>query len=138
MVIDSRDLSASKHIKLVGFYPGIQNYIRLVKEGDIVLNIGVHIGLEAMIMGKIIGPTGKIYMFEPYQISRNILIKNIYINDLDNISTVYPVAASNRKMTGFLVVELLNTGASNVETDQTYQDKIQQKIINESNVDELR
>ena len=70
-------------------------------------------------LGKIIGPQGKIYFFEPYLISRNILIKNIYINSLNKISTVYPIAASNKRYKTNLIVALKNTGASEVINEMT-------------------
>lgn len=69
-----------------------------------------------MIFGNIIGPKGKIFFFEPYEKSRDILIKNIYINELSDISTVYPVATGNKKMTGYLFIDYENTGATNVES----------------------
>lgn len=34
-----------------------------IKPGNTVLNIGSHIGLEAIVLGKIIGDKGKLYIF---------------------------------------------------------------------------
>jgi len=122
------------YIRRDGFYPGVENYLKFVKEGDVVLNIGSHIGLEAMVFGKIIGPEGRLYLFEPYEVSRNILIKNLYINDLDDIATVYPIAASNQKTTAYLMVAFSNTGGSNVETTES----LKRKNINEHMFNEKR
>ena len=90
---------------------------RFVKEGDTVLNIGSHIGLEAMVLGKIVGPKGKLLIMEPFSISRNMLTKNVHLNRLADITTIYPKGASNKYAKGFLSVDLKNTGASAIFTD---------------------
>ena len=59
------------------------------------------------------------YFFEPYIITRNILIKNIYVNELQERATVYPYAASNTQMKAFLMVNIRNTGGSIVETEES-------------------
>ena len=41
----------------------IKTMARFVKPGDVMMNIGCHIGLEAMVLGQIIGPTGKMFFF---------------------------------------------------------------------------
>ena len=79
-----------------------------------MLIIGSNIGFEGMVIGKIVGPKGKMYFFEPYIISRNILVKNIYINNLKDISTVYPIAASNKKYKTNLIVNMKNTGGAEI------------------------
>jgi len=65
-----------------------------------------------MIMGQIIGPTGKMFFFEPYSVSYRILQKNIFLNNLHRISTMYKMAVSNREQSGYIFVDGLNTGGS--------------------------
>ena len=77
-----------------------------------MLNIGCHIGLEAMILGQILGPTGKLFFFEPYSVSYGILQKNIFLNKLNRISTMYKMAVSNREQNGYIMVDMGNTGGS--------------------------
>jgi hypothetical protein len=36
---------------------------RFVKQGDTIINVGCHIGLESVVMGKQLGPNGRLYMF---------------------------------------------------------------------------
>lgn len=78
---------------------------RFVKEGDTVLNIGSHIGLEAVVMGKIVGGKGRLFMFEPYSVSFSILLKNIYLNELGDIATVYNVGAGNKYDKAYIAVD---------------------------------
>lgn len=71
MYVDSKDQTVSKIIINTGTWqPHFINLIgHLVKPGDNVLNLGSQSGLEAIVMGKIIGPTGKLFIFEPYSFS---------------------------------------------------------------------
>jgi len=46
-------------------------------------------------MGKIVGPTGKLYIFEPYSFSNQLVTKNIEMNALQNITTIYKIGASD-------------------------------------------
>ena len=74
----------------------LRTFGRFVKKGDTVLNIGAHMGLEAIVYGKIIGESGQLFFFEPYSASYNSLVKNVHLNELEDITSVYKVAASNR------------------------------------------
>ena len=84
-----------------------------------MVNIGSQLGFEAMVFGKIIGPKGKMFIFEPSEVTRKILVKNIYLNDHQDITTVYPYAAGNTKTTAYLVINQWNIGASIVQTNET-------------------
>jgi FkbM family methyltransferase len=52
------------------------------KPGDIVLDIGAHIGLFSCIAAKIIGSGGQIFAFEPTPTTNILLKKTIVINEL--------------------------------------------------------
>ena len=97
VVIDRRDAMVSRVIKEEGSFQhdNVRTFGRLVKEGDNILNIGSHIGLECILYAKLAGPKGKLFMFEPYPVTYNILLKNIYLNNLDKRATLYNVAASS-------------------------------------------
>ena len=56
-----------------------------VKEGDIVLDIGAHIGLFAACAATITGRKGKVYAFEPSADTSELLKKTISINHFENI-----------------------------------------------------
>jgi FkbM family methyltransferase len=85
---------------------------RLVKPGDHVLNLGSQSGLEALVMGKIIGETGKLFIFEPYSFSNSLITKNVEINGLKDITTIYKYGASDEKGMATIKVSYSNTGGS--------------------------
>lgn len=60
VIIDSYDTFVSGAIKESGFWEGknTRTMARFIKEGSTVLNVGSHIGLEAVVFGKIVGNSG--------------------------------------------------------------------------------
>ena len=50
-------------------------------------------------MGKLVGETGKLVLFEPYSVSYKIAVKNVQINGLSEMSTVYKMGAGREKQT---------------------------------------
>jgi hypothetical protein len=65
MYIDQKDFLVSNMIDKTGTWePHFINLIsHIVKAGDNVINLGSQSGLEAVVMGKIVGPTGKLFIF---------------------------------------------------------------------------
>ena len=61
---------------------------RIVRNGDIVVDIGAHIGYYTLIFARLVGPKGKVFAFEPEPNNFNLLIKNIKINGYKNIIPV--------------------------------------------------
>jgi FkbM family methyltransferase len=68
----------------------------LVKEGDTVLDCGANFGYNSVIMSKQIGPTGKLFAFEPQRIIHQQLCGNIILNNIYN-ANVYNIALGNEK-----------------------------------------
>jgi hypothetical protein len=46
-----------------------------------------------------------------------MVLKNVYLNSLANIATVYNVGASNKYSKGYIQVNNMNTGGSEIFTD---------------------
>ncbi len=60
----------------------VQKYL---KPGMTFYDIGANIGYMSMIAARLTGPDGKIIAFEPYELSRDILIHNVKANNFRNI-----------------------------------------------------
>lgn len=85
---------------------------RIVKPGMCILEIGANIGYYTILMGKLVGKDGKIYTYEPYPHSVDILIRNVKLNNLADIVEVHNSAVSNES-----AVQKLYLGkASNVHS----------------------
>ena len=65
-----------------------------VKVGDNVVDLGANIGYFTLILAKLVGPTGKVFAFEPDPRNLTLLKKNIEYNNYKNVIIV-PKAVSN-------------------------------------------
>jgi FkbM family methyltransferase len=93
----------------------------VLRPGDIAVDAGAHIGLFAMHMAAQVGPTGKVYAFEPFDANADLLERSIAENGfLDRI--VFQRAAVGRTSgTATLTFpeETLNTGGAYLLRDGT-------------------
>ena len=58
---------------------------RLLRDGDVVIDIGGNVGYHALLAAKLVGSNGKVITFEPSRIIFDQLCKHIEINKFDNI-----------------------------------------------------
>jgi FkbM family methyltransferase len=68
---------------------------RIVKPGMCILEIGANIGYYTILMGKLVGKNGKIYAYEPYPCSVDILTRNVRLNGFADIVEVHNLAVSS-------------------------------------------
>ena len=116
MYVDDQDGLVSGVIASAGTWePHFINLIaHILKPGDYALNLGSQSGLEALVIGKLVGSTGKLFIFEPYSFSNFLVTKNIEINNLSNIATIYKLGASDKKEKSILRIDTYNTGGSRI------------------------
>ncbi|MBI2133053.1 FkbM family methyltransferase [Candidatus Woesearchaeota archaeon] len=67
-----------------------------VKEGDVVLDIGAHVGYYTLMLARLVGDKGKVYAFEPEPSNFALLRKNVDVNGYGNVVLVN-AAVSNKK-----------------------------------------
>ena len=65
-----------------------------VKDGDNVIDLGANIGYFTLILAKLVGPTGKVFAFEPDPRNLALLKKNVEYNNYKNVIIV-PKAVSD-------------------------------------------
>ena len=68
---------------------------KIIKKGDYVVDIGANIGYYTLFFASLVGPTGKVFAFEPEPKNFSILKKNIENNLLDNV-TIYQKAVGSK------------------------------------------
>jgi FkbM family methyltransferase len=78
---------------LGGFEPKtLKLYSKIVKPGDIVLDIGANIGAHTLPLARLVGDDGKVIAFEPTRYAFEKLSKNIGLNkDLSSRITMHQV-----------------------------------------------
>jgi len=82
-----------------------------VKKDDVVIDIGAHIGLMAVVFGKQVGKNGRVYSFEPTPASFEILQRTIRLNHLNGI--VVPVNKAVSSVSGTAIFNVNNEDVSN-------------------------
>jgi len=82
-----------------------------ITKGMTVIDIGAHIGLYTIAMGKIVKGNGKVYSFEPTPATFNVLQKNIHFNKMNNIVRPINKAVSNAEGTTTFFIN--DTGVCN-------------------------
>ncbi len=58
---------------------------RLVRAGNVVADVGANIGYHTLILSRLVGPSGKVFAFEPNPLSRARLEANLAANNCCNV-----------------------------------------------------
>lgn len=65
-----------------------EKFKEVIKEGDVVVDLGASIGYFTLLASRLVGREGKVYAFEPEPINYSLLVKNIDLNGYDNVVPV--------------------------------------------------
>lgn len=57
-------------------------------QGHDVLDMGAHIGLFTVVMARLVGPTGRVFSFEPTPLTREVLRETVRLNGCEGIVEV--------------------------------------------------
>ena len=84
MFLDSND---SLRLSINGTYSEYETDVmkKIVKKGDVDLDLGANIGYYTLIFAKIVGKNGKVFAFEPDLTNFTLLKKNVEINGYKNV-----------------------------------------------------
>ena len=59
---------------------------RIVKRGDVVVDIGANIGYYVVLLAALVGEEGRVYAFEPEPSNYNLLVRNVAVNACQNVT----------------------------------------------------
>lgn len=76
--------------KVIDFFKNI------LKEDSVAIDAGAYIGTHTLVMGRLVGGTGRVLAFEPHPDIRNKLMDNIKLNNLNNIK-IFGSALSDKE-----------------------------------------
>jgi len=69
--------------------PICTNYLMhsgVLKEGDVVLDVGANIGYYVLVEAQLVGKSGKVYAVEPVRSNFDLLERNVQLNNFKNVS----------------------------------------------------
>ncbi len=84
MLLDSKD---SLHLSIYGYHEPLLTELleKRIRKGDVVLDIGAHIGYQTLNCARAVGRAGKVYAFEPAPENFSLLRKNVERNGYQNV-----------------------------------------------------
>ncbi len=91
------------------------------RPGDVVLDIGAHIGLFTVLLSRLVGPAGRVLSFEPTPYTCAVLRETIRLNSCQSNLEVYQRAVSRRtgRATFFDTGDVLSNANSLVRTHRS-------------------
>jgi FkbM family methyltransferase len=80
--VDTRDIGIAAHLMLDGYWELWQTefILRNVSAGQVVADVGAHVGYFTILMADLVGPTGRVHAFEPNRRLFGLLENNISVN----------------------------------------------------------
>ena len=63
-------------------------FVSLITDGDVVVDLGAHVGYYALLAARRVGPEGRVFAFEPHPDNFRLLVKNIESNFYSNVIPV--------------------------------------------------
>jgi FkbM family methyltransferase len=74
---------------LGGYEPGTTSkFNEILRSGDVVVDIGAHIGYYTLLAARIVGPQGRVFAFEPEPSNYGLLLRNIEANKYQNVTAI--------------------------------------------------
>lgn len=67
----------------------------IIRPGDIVVEIGMYIGVHLVVEARAVGPDGHVYAFEPDRAAVAVATKTLHANGLAERVTIFPAAAGS-------------------------------------------
>jgi FkbM family methyltransferase len=97
-LINRNDVYIGRALQIYGENCGAEGAFlkALIKPGDHVIEVGSNIGSLTIGLAKAVGPSGKVYAFEPQPACYSILHAQIALNQLSNI-VAYPQAVGHER-----------------------------------------
>lgn len=79
------------------YEPPVYSYIKsAIRPGDVVLDIGAHVGLFTILLARWVGVTGRVFAFEPTPLTRAALSDHLALNEVADRVEVVGSAISDR------------------------------------------
>jgi FkbM family methyltransferase len=116
----------------------LHNFLALVRQGDVVWDVGANMGVYSMFAGRKVSTLGRVYCFEPERRMRRILTVNRHVNKLGDRLVIVPLALGNATGKGVLYESAVTTGThSMVKRFDDYRSRDKAIQIEVSRADDL-
>jgi FkbM family methyltransferase len=87
MYLDERDSLRLSVARLIE--PGVTRFVQeAVRPGQVAIDLGANIGYFTLLLGRQVGPAGRVYAFEPDSTNFELLTRNVELNGYSNVTLV--------------------------------------------------
>lgn len=94
---------------------GQEKLMNLCKDGDYIIDVGANIGSVMLNLAKRAGSNGKVYGFEPDLITYDRCLKNILLNNLNNIILINEGLGSEETESFLYITSEYNRGMNKIK-----------------------
>ena len=75
--------------------------LKCIKPGDVVYDVGGHVGYYSVLSSVLAGPTGKVFVFEPRPMNVAFLKRHIKFNGVENVTHIEAAVSDKAGDAGF-------------------------------------
>lgn len=124
------DSSSCRPLFLEGSLEGLETTLfkKATNKGATVIDIGAHIGYYTVLASDLVDRTGKVFAFEPDPKNYEVLVRNININELNNV-TAYQMAVSDRTGILKLFIPPHDSGSSSLWTPDNGREQVEVNVV---------
>jgi FkbM family methyltransferase len=91
------DLQVDKDLWLGNYEPDVAKAIRhFARPGAIAYDLGANLGYTTLLLARALGPSGRVFAFEPLADNLERLRRAVSLNGLENRITIFPAAVGAR------------------------------------------
>ncbi len=116
MWVDTRDRVIAARLLGDGIWEPSETaaFAAHARAGMCVFDVGANVGYYTLLAARAVGPTGRVYAFEPEPRNFGLLVRNVAENGFGNVRAI-PAAVSNRDGVERLHLDEANFGAHSFE-----------------------
>jgi len=107
---------------------------KVVKEGEVVVDLGANIGYFTLLAAKLVGKNGKVFSFEPEPRNYGYLKKNIEINDYKNVVAVQKAVSDKNGKTRLYICDY-DTGHHTINKFEGVRAYARGRLVKEKSVE---
>lgn len=107
MIYNNKDIWVGRSIERYGEFSEseVQVFRDVIKNGDVVLDVGANIGCHTIALSRLVGQNGVVFAYEPERTNFNTLAGNVAINNIHNI---FPFQKAIGSSSGFINIPELD------------------------------
>jgi FkbM family methyltransferase len=105
-------------------------FAAVIRLGDVVWDVGAHIGFFSLLASRLVGPNGRVHAFEPVAANRARLLASLALNSATNV-TVHDCALSDTSGEGILFPRGASSTWTMVERGESKGTPIRCKTLDE-------